>query len=132
MITIEKTQTFKPESLGRHGPLIFQRFADACARMGLISKGYYRLHKLSNGVVVLDTPLVHAAGKPGYVEVRNPLQGGRSVSVTCQEACMLATSFALLWAWEQCESDVLGELHQHLQRFLLQQEHRTEINQMLD
>lgn len=132
MITIEKTQTFTPESMGKHGPLIFQRFSDACARMGLVSKGYYRLHKLSNGGLVIDTQLVHAAENPGYVEVRSPLQGGPSVTITCQEACMLATSFALLWAWEQCESDVLGELHQHLQRFLLQQEHRTEINQMLD
>jgi hypothetical protein len=132
VITIEKTQTFTPESLGKHGQLIFQRFSEVCARMGLVSKGYYCLHTLSNGGVVIDTPLAHVAGNPGYVEVRSPLQGGPSVTVTCQEACMLATSFALLWAREQCESDVLGELHQHLQRFLLQQEHRTEINQMLD
>lgn len=132
MITIEKTQTFTPELLGKHGPLIFQRFSEACARLGLASRGYYRMHTLSNGGVVLDTPLVHAAGKPGYVEVRRPFQCGPSVTISCQEACMLATSFALLWAWEQCESDVVGELHQYLQRFLAQQQHRTEINQLLD
>lgn len=132
MITITKSQPFNPTIFGEHAVLFRQRFHVACQRLGLQPRGGWQIHSLSNGGVVVDVPLIHLGDRPGYVHCKGPFQAGPTVTITCQEACMVATNFALLWTWEQSESDEIGRLHQHLSPFMAQQENRAAISQLLD
>lgn len=131
MITITKSQPFDTSYFGEHGVLFRVRFNDACQRLGLQPRGGWLIHTLSNDGLVVDVPLIHLAERPGYVECKGPFQGP-TVTITCQEACMVATNFALLWTWEQSESDDIGMLHEHLRPFLNQQENRSAIHALLD